>query len=388
MLHSTPAVAIVAFATAFSSVCAQTQTKCDPRESDCPADPAIGKDGVSCDFTKGPCDAFDHLDGRKVSYDDSRGLVCSMDGPQQAPTLRSKDYIFFGRVEIEMQAAPGPGIISTLVLQSDDLDEIDFETVGNDASHIQTNIFSKGNQTDHSNGGFQPVDDAFGKSHRYAVDWTPDKLEWYIDGKVERTLLRSQAGDKFPQSPMQIRIGPWVAGFKGGDPDTASWAGGEADFSKGPSTAYYKSVKITDYAGSSSATTKDVKEYSYGDRSGSSGSIQIKLKDGSTTTGGESSGSSGSSSSSESSSSSHTSSGSSSSTGSGSSTSSSTSSGSAHTSSSTSSATGSKTSPSSTTSGAEGSTTATPTAKPNGASNAGASVSVAAVAALLIIAIV
>ncbi|KAJ3486459.1 hypothetical protein NLG97_g6609 [Lecanicillium saksenae] len=370
MLQSIPAVALVAFATTFSGVCAQTHTACNPLEKDCPPNPALGKNVVDCDFTKGACDAFKHQAGREVSYDKSRGLVCSMDAPVQAPTLITKEYIFFGRVEVEMQAAPGAGIVSTLVFESDDLDEIDYETVGNDPSHIQTNIFSKGNQTDHSNGGFSPVDDCTGKSHTYAVDWTPDKLEWYIDGTVARTLLRSQAGAKFPSSPMQIRVGAWVAGYKGADPDTTSWAGGEADFSNGPSTAYYKSIKITDYAGGSSATTKDVKEYSYGDRSGSASSIQIKLKDGSTTTGGESSGSSSSSSSE---SSSHTSAEPSSSTESSSSSASGTTSASPHTSStaSASSTTGSKTSPNTTSSGAEGSTTPSATTKPNSASTNG-----------------
>ena len=55
--------------------------------------------------------------------------------------MTSKKYIFFGRIEVEMQAATGAGLVSTLVLQSNDLDEIDIEIVGNDSSHIQTNIF-------------------------------------------------------------------------------------------------------------------------------------------------------------------------------------------------------------------------------------------------------
>lgn len=311
-----------------------------------------------------------------------------MDGPIQAPSLLSKKYIFFGRVEMEMQAAPGGGIISTLVLQSDDLDEIDYETVGNDASHIQTNIFSKGNQTDHSNGGSQSVDDAFGKSHPYVVDWTTDKLEWSIDGKVERTLLRSQVGDKFPQSPMQVRIGAWVAGYKGADPDTTHWAGGEADFSNGPRAAYYKSIKITDYAGGSSSTDKDVKEYSYGDRSGNSGSIQIKLADGSTTTGGSSSGKSNSVP--ESSSSSHSSTEATPSTKSSSGSASSTTGATTHSSASASSTSGDKTDASSTDAGSSTTTkqTGTPTAKPNGASANGASFSTFTFIAMIIAAMV
>lgn len=266
--------------------------------ADCPADSAVGKNSINCDFTKGKCDAFENLSGHDLDYDGSKGLVCSLDSVTSI-ALQTKQYIFFGRVEMEMQANPGAGIISTLVLLSDDLDEIDFEVVGNDGSKVQTNIFGKGDQSDHSHGGFQDVNDAFGRSHTYAIDWTPDKIEWFVDGKSERTLSRAEAGDKYPQSPMQVKIGPWVAGYKGGNQDTAHWAGGNADFSNGPSLGYYKSIKVTDYAGGSSATDKDVKEYKFGDHSGSSGSIQIKLQDGSTTSGGEPSKDHSSSSSSE-----------------------------------------------------------------------------------------
>lgn len=319
MVDISQSAALLLFLVTVSSVSGQTFTECNPLTTgafsidhgprckglivgnslltlpcwsflDCQADPAVGKTAVNCDFTKGACDYFEHDAGREVSYDGSRGLVCSMDAPNQAPTITSKKYIFFGRVEIELQAAPGVGLVSTLVLQSDDLDEIDIEILGKDSSCIQTNIFSKGNQTDHRHGAFQAVDDTVGTSHRYTADWTPEKLEWYVDGQLGRTLLRSDVGDLFPQSPMQVKLGAWVAGYHGGDPDRNHWAGGEADFSNGASAAYYRSVQITDYAGGNSATTKDAKEYSYKDHSGSSGSIDIKLKDGSSTTAESSSG--------------------------------------------------------------------------------------------------
>lgn len=224
-----------------------------------------------------------------------------MDAGKQAPTIRSKDYIFFGRVEVEMQAAPGPGVISTVVLLSDDLDEIDWEAIGSDNRQIQSNIFSKGDQTYHKLGGFHPVDDVSGKFHKYTIDWTPDRIEWSVDGTVQRTLTAGDAGARFPTSPTQVKLGAWIAGYEGNDPGTISWAGGLTDFSHGPVKAYYKNVKITDYAGGSAPTSKNVKEYSYGDHSGSAGSIKITLNDGSSDTAGSSSSSSSSSATTESS---------------------------------------------------------------------------------------
>ncbi|GAB0136263.1 hypothetical protein EsDP_00004570 [Epichloe bromicola] len=281
----------VAVALAASSlVSAQTSTDCNPLKKDCPPDPAFGKNSATCDFTKGPCDVFEALGTTPVKYE-SRGGVFEMSKAGQAPTLRSRDYIFFGRVEVEMQAAPGKGVISCLVLQSDDLDEIDFETVGSDTKQIQTNYFYKGDTTTYDRGALHPVDDIL-TMHTYALDWTPDKLEWLIDGKVHRTVRRAEIGDgKFPQGPMQVKVGTWVAGYQGNNPGTIKWAGGIADFSNGPSSAIFKTIKITDYSGGYSATSKDVKEYVYGDRSGSASSIRVKLRDGSS--GG--SGSSGSS---------------------------------------------------------------------------------------------
>lgn len=41
-----------------------------------------------------------------------------------APTITTGKYIFFGRVDVELQAAPGQGIVTAVVLQSDTLDEV------------------------------------------------------------------------------------------------------------------------------------------------------------------------------------------------------------------------------------------------------------------------
>jgi hypothetical protein len=42
-----------------------------------------------------------------------------------AKTIISNNYIFFGKVEITLKAANGTGVVSSFVMESDDLDEID-----------------------------------------------------------------------------------------------------------------------------------------------------------------------------------------------------------------------------------------------------------------------
>jgi hypothetical protein len=97
-----------------------------------------------------------------------------------------------------------------------------------------------------------------------------------IDDQVVRTLPYTDATgpNGYPQTPMQIKLGTWTAGSPDAAPGTITWAGGLADYSQGPFNAYYKSISIVDYAGGDAPTTASVREYIYGDNSGSWKSIQ------------------------------------------------------------------------------------------------------------------
>ncbi|KAM3507338.1 hypothetical protein MY11210_007183 [Beauveria gryllotalpidicola] len=265
---------------AVSLVSAQTSTDCDPLKTTCKPNPAFGKNGANCDFTAGACDGFTAVAGKAVTYD-SRGAIAAMDAPGQAPTLQSDKYLLFGSVEVEMQAAAGKGIVTSIVLLSPERNEFDWETVGFDDKQIQSNYFAQGNDSVFDRGGFHAVNNPFGAFHNYTFKWTYEQMQWIIDDTVVRTLTRADVGNAFPGSHMRIKLGAWVAGYEGGRPGTTEWSGGIADFSNGPATAIYKRVKVVDYAGGSSATDKDVKEYVHGDNSGSTESIKIILKDGS-----------------------------------------------------------------------------------------------------------
>ena len=89
----------------------------------CPADPAIGKDSVNCDLTKGACSVFKEFDGTKLEYNEN-GAVFSIKEKTNAPTMGTKKFMFFGRLDVVVQPAAGAGIVTSLVLQSDDLDEV------------------------------------------------------------------------------------------------------------------------------------------------------------------------------------------------------------------------------------------------------------------------
>jgi beta-glucanase (GH16 family) len=174
----------------------------------------------------------------------------------------------FGRVEITMKAAPGAGIVSSLVLESDDLDEIDIEWLGSDPDEIQSNYFGKGQTTTYNRGQFHSVPGTQAGFIKYTVDWTKDRIVWMAGAKVVRELKASDAAaNQYPQTPMQVKFGAWA----GGDPNynaagTVQWARGPTDYSKGPFSMLVQSLVIADYSTG--------KQYRYKDTSGSWESIE------------------------------------------------------------------------------------------------------------------
>ncbi|KAH7302836.1 concanavalin A-like lectin/glucanase domain-containing protein, partial [Stachybotrys elegans] len=268
-------VSATVVAVAATLVSAQTSTECQPLNGTCPANSAVGRNRIDCDLTQGPCSAFFNLEGTVISYDET-GAVFSINREGQAPTIESHDYIFFGRVEVELQGALGRGIVTSSVLESADLDEIDWEMVGADLQRVQSNYFGKGDLSSYDRGGFHGVADPLTTSHTYTLEWTAEKLEWIIDGVVIRTLRyeEAQGGTRYPQTPMKIKLGTWVGGGRNSPEGTVEWAGGYTDFSEAPFVARYKRISIIDYAGGSGPTTDDIREYVYGDQSGSWESIR------------------------------------------------------------------------------------------------------------------
>lgn len=216
------------------------------------------------------------MPGTYISYDKA-GALFSIENDKQAPTIAGKKFIFFGRLEVELMASPGQGVVTSVVLQSANLDEIDWEWIGGDNSRVQTNYFGKGDNSTYDRGAFHNVAEPCNTFHKYTIEWTPERLDWIIDGQIVRTLQYKDAqnGARFPQTPMEVKLGTWVAGRPGNAEGTVQWAGGYADFNKAPFKAWYKSISVIDYAGQSSPCEKSVKEYLYGDRSGSWESIKV-----------------------------------------------------------------------------------------------------------------
>ncbi|KAH6666863.1 glycoside hydrolase family 16 protein [Halenospora varia] len=251
-------------------VLAQTWSACNPMWGNvtCPNNPALG---TTHDFVFNTSSAvtttFNQTSGSLAFGTNGAEFTVAKRG--DSPTIQSKWYIFFGTVSVVMRAATGQGIISSIVLESDDLDEVDWEFMGGNATHAETNYFGKGNTTSFDRAIYYPVDtDVRDNFHNYTLDWTAERLIWMIDGKVVRTLPYAAAneGKNYPQTPMNLRLGIWA----GGDPSmpngTIEWAGGPTDFTKGPYTMYVKSADVRDQSTGA--------EYQWTDTSGNWQSIK------------------------------------------------------------------------------------------------------------------
>lgn len=141
-----------------------------------------------------------------------------------APLIQSNWYIMFGHVEYVIKAAPGTGIVSSAVLQSDDLDEIDWEWLGGNDQLVQTNYFGKGDTSSYNRGATHNDPGNHDDFHTYTVDWTSKQIVWQIDGTTVRVLTPDTADtNQYPQTPMVVKVGIWA----GGDPSNPQGTIGE-----------------------------------------------------------------------------------------------------------------------------------------------------------------
>lgn len=206
---------------------------------------------------------------QNATYDSTNGAAFTITESGDAPTMQSEFYIFFGEVTVTMKTAPGTGIVSTAILESDDLDEVDWEFLGGTATNVQTNYFGKGNTTTYDREQDATISDSQSEFHEYKLVWTEETITWLVDGSSVRTLAYADAlnGENYPQTPMRIKLGIWAGGDSTEPEGTIEWAGGETDYTQGPFTAYFQSINIVNY--------NPAETYTYGDLTGSWESIEL-----------------------------------------------------------------------------------------------------------------
>jgi beta-glucanase (GH16 family) len=193
-------------------------------------------------------DFTDYSESRNVEYIDNE-IQLVMRKRYDNPIVGSDFQIMYGRVEAEFKSASGTGIISSMYLQSKDLDEIDIiESFGSFPQTFQTNYFVKGDVSHHNRGVYHishiPLHSQYQK---VAIEWNQIKICWYFNDLLVRETHYLNP-DGYPSSPMYLKISLWAGGDLSNDPGTIQWAGGITDYTQLPVTMVIRNIFIHDYS--------------------------------------------------------------------------------------------------------------------------------------------
>jgi beta-glucanase (GH16 family) len=75
---------------------------------------------------------------------DTQGVLLTMAQDTVGTLLQSTQYVWYGKVSATLRTSQGQGVVTAFILMSDVKDEIDFEFIGVDINHAQSNFYSQG----------------------------------------------------------------------------------------------------------------------------------------------------------------------------------------------------------------------------------------------------
>ncbi|KAJ2666792.1 transglycosylase [Coemansia sp. RSA 1199] len=148
-----------------------------------------------------------------------------------------------GRVEARIRIGPGSGVVTALLLLGPaPADEIDFEWVGKDPTHVQTMYYVQAHRVEampHVFGVSQGEgEDLTTSFQNYAIELLDNSVKWYLNGNLIRTLTKEKA--YFPSDATRARMGIWDGS------QTSGWAG-TVDWNQAPFTAEMQWFNFTPY---------------------------------------------------------------------------------------------------------------------------------------------
>lgn len=145
----------------------------------------------------------------------------AQDRAYTAADLTTKDtpeaHFKFGRFETVFKPTKEPGVVSSFFLyRFDPWQEIDAEFLGNDTTKILLNVFyNPGQPGDLYNYGLRGtpvvIDLGFDASldfHRYAIEWEPEEIRWFVDDKLIH-VRKTDAPTPIPKLPMRFHVNTW-----------------------------------------------------------------------------------------------------------------------------------------------------------------------------------
>ncbi|KAL1887826.1 putative glycosidase CRH2 [Ceratocystis pirilliformis] len=163
-------------------------------------------------------------------------ILLTMPKNSVGTVMATSAYMWYGNVKAKFKTSRGAGVVTAFILMSDVKDEIDYEFIGVDLSTAQTNYYFQG-IPDYNNGGnMSDISNTFDEFHEYEIRWTPDQIDWLVDGRVGRSKKRADTWNAtaqqwdFPQTPARVQLSLWPGGLATNGKGTIDWAGGEIDW--------------------------------------------------------------------------------------------------------------------------------------------------------------
>jgi GR25 family glycosyltransferase involved in LPS biosynthesis len=139
------------------------------------------------------------------------------DRPFRSGALSSARSFMHGRFEIEMRAAKGEGLVTGFFLhRAAPRQEIDVEIIGNEPRRMLLNVyFNPGNEGAEFDFGYRGSPcainldfDASAEFHRYAIEWLPDRIRWFVDDALVHDR-GSWDPTPVPHLPMTLHANLW-----------------------------------------------------------------------------------------------------------------------------------------------------------------------------------
>lgn len=226
--------------------------------------------------------------GEPAIHDGS--VLLTMPKDSVGTVLASTSYMWYGNVKARLKTSRGAGVVTAFILLSDVKDEIDYEFIGSDLETAQTNYYFQG-IPDYHNSGNISLSDTFHNFHDYEIRWTPDRIDWLVDGQVGRSKLRKDTWNEtsqqwnFPQTPARVQLSIWPGGLASNAKGTIDWAGGQIDWNADDITkagyfyATVAEVSVECYDAKNGPGSNSGKSYSYRDVRGTNDTVVNSDKD-------------------------------------------------------------------------------------------------------------
>lgn len=124
--------------------------------------------------------------------------------------IQSSGFYGHGYYEIRMKAARGDGLVTGFFTYTgsyfgDRWNELDIEILGRDTRMMQVNYFTDGRPAGAVDVPL-PFDAADG-FNTYGIEWLPDRINWYANGKLVHTETGSRL--PLPDRPQKIYFHLW-----------------------------------------------------------------------------------------------------------------------------------------------------------------------------------